>query len=48
MSIQHYLNALRIRAWLQKVGIGKTKAKRMALVYEGIVHPLIYPKRRTA
>ncbi len=48
MFIEHCLNALRIRAWLRRRGVGKAKALRMTLVYERIVHPLIYPKRRIA
>lgn len=43
-EIQHRLNALRLRAYLNQKACLRKHAKKIAGMYEVLVHPIIYNK----
>jgi len=43
-EIQHRLNAVRLRAYLNQKACSRKHAKKIACIYEAIVHPIIYTK----
>ncbi len=44
--VQHSLNALHVMAFLIGCGVGRHRALRVARLWEGAVHPLLYKKHR--
>ncbi|OPY76874.1 MAG: hypothetical protein A4E65_03023 [Syntrophorhabdus sp. PtaU1.Bin153] len=40
--LQHVFNGLRIRAFLQRLGVSRIVARGIALYWEGLINPVIY------
>ena len=45
LIIQHYMNSLHFYCFLCRLNIRKEKAMKIAKVYEGFVHSLLYSQR---
>ncbi len=39
---QHYLNGMRLRAFLRRIGMNRDTALRIAMAYQALVYPIIY------
>ncbi|MBA4419287.1 MAG: hypothetical protein C0392_15495 [Syntrophus sp. (in: bacteria)] len=44
-KLQHYFNALHVYCVLCKLGVPKNAARKIAIVYEFITGPILYPER---
>ena len=41
---QHYLNGLRISAFLIRLGFNRTKVRHFVSIYEAYIYPILYRK----